>query len=473
MNLLIIGDDPKFIGGVTNYTRPLAQKLAASGVNVHYLFNSSRNQKYDFGPMRIEEFDQDGVKYHWLMNGRGMVYNYDDLGLDSGTWFDELFTKLVSDHNIDVIHINEIFGFSSNLIHIAKSRGIKVAVTVHEYWWLCPHRVMVDHDRKVCEGPTDMKKCVHCVSQRAQGYKPAVKRFQYRLRNAFPSVYTPIVSKIKGMKKNYYKLVELNTSETSNIIATDKSLERQLENRLSALIGALNACDRVICVSSDVKNILTRFGVKRSVCTVDHIGSEIAERDWELRTDWKPRERLSFGFIGGITYYKGVHLIVQAYMLLPENLKARATIDIYGGGDQGYVQSMKNLLERGAKIDMENIRFHGRYTPDQLPAIGESIDVSILPSMCADTAPQTIFESFSSGLPIIAPDIGGFSDFIKHDVNGLIFNYGNPQSLADAMAKLIEHPELVSAMCTQIEPSKAMSAHVQDMKNVYQEMSAA
>lgn len=473
MNLLIIGDDPKFIGGVTNYTRPLAQKLAKTGLNVHYLFNSSRNQKYDFGPMRIKEFEQEGVHYHWLMNGRGMVYNYDDLSLDFGDWFDELFTKLITKHSIDVIHINEIFGFSTNLIHIAKSKGIKVAVTVHEYWWLCPHRVMVDHDKRVCEGPTDIKKCGHCVSQRAQGYRPALKRFQYRLRNTFPQVYTPIVSKIKGMKKNYYQLVELNMRESSQIIATDTGLQQSLSDRLKALIGALNACDRVICVSSDVKNILTQYGVESSVCVIDHIGSEIAELDWQLRTDWKPSDKLSFGFIGGITYYKGVHLIVQAYMLLPDELKARATIDIYGGGDQGYMQSMKNLLEMGTELDIDNIRFHGRYTPDQLPSIGKSIDVSILPSMCADTAPQTIFESFSSGLPIIAPDIGGFSDFVKHGSNGLIFNYGDPQSLADAMARLIENPEQVSDMCMQISPSKAMSAHVSDMKNFYEEISAA
>jgi len=472
MNLLIVGDDPTKIGGVTNYTRPLANQLAASGVNVHYVYNTTMNQEYDFGPMRVERFNRDGVHYYWLRNGKAMVFNYHDLDLDTNDWFDKLFIEIMETDKFDVVHINELFGFSTNVIHIAKQFGAKVISTIHDYWWLCPQKVMVDHNRQVCDGPSNMDKCVQCVEDRSQGHRPNIKKFQYKLRNTMPAVYKPVVSKIKAMKRSHYPVVPLDVLESSEIIATDNPLKAKLQNRLDKLVAAMNACDQITCVSNDVKRILTQYGVNPEVCVVDHIGSTIAEKEWQLRTDWQPKEKISFGFIGGMSYYKGVHLILQAYMRLPDLLKQKATIDIYGGGDPGYVQALENLLETGSHLDKQNIRLHGRYTPDQIEAIGKSIDVSILPSMCADTAPQTIFESFSSGLPILGPDIGGFSDFIHHGKNGLIFKYGDPDSLSNAMRELIENPETISSFCLNITPSKKMSTHINDMKRVYSEIVA-
>lgn len=474
MNIMIIGDDPSIVGGVTNYTRPLAKGLQNAGNKVHYLYTVAMNMKYDFGKMRIESTEDAGISYHRLVNGKALLFNYDNLDVDTSNWFDEAFRRLIDENKVDLIHINEIFGFSSHLIKIAKDRGIKVLTSVHEYWWLCPHRVMVDHDRAVCDGPSNIDKCTHCVLDRAQNYSSKRERLKYQLRTQFSAPYKKVADYVKSRKKNHYALVELSPPTTSEIIAKDTDLHRSLENRLKRNIEMLNLCDQVICVSSDVKRILSEYGVHSDRCVVDHIGSTIAEREWSIRENWSPKAKLSFGFIGGLSYYKGVHLIVQAYMLLSDKEKHAATVDIFGAGDTGYMHSMMKLVEeQGDELDKANIKFHGRYSPDQLASIGESIDVSILPSMCADTAPQTIFESFSAGLPIIGPNIGGFQDFIEHNRNGIIFEYGSAESLATAMRSLISDPSRIAEFCRGVKQTKGMSDHISDLNQRYERVVAA
>ena len=468
MNILLIGDDPKIVGGVTNYTRPLAQGLQKAGVKVHYLHTVALNTKYDFKAMRIETRQEDGVEIHSLINGRALLFNYDQLDVDTGEWFDETFKAFLSNKNINLIHINEIFGLSSHLISVAKGLGIKVITTVHEYWWLCPHRVMVDQDRAVCDGPNNPQKCAQCVTTKFPNYNSSKEKFKYQLRTTFPTQYKKLTDYIKSKKKQHYSLVDLSSPRPSPLNPQAPGLVIALQKRLYKNIEALNHCDKIICVSKDVKRILTTYGVKPELCTVDHIGSMIADKKWELRNNLTPKHQINFGFIGGVTYYKGVHLIVQAYIALPEEVKDRARVNIYGGGDPGYFMSMQNLINsEGSNLDRKNIHFHGKYSPTQLTDIGSSIDISILPSMCADTAPQTIFESFSLGIPIIAPNSGGFSDFVRHGVNGLIFNYGDPQSLSAAMLSLLENPDQIIGFSKNIQKTKGMGEHVASMLALY------
>ena len=61
-NILIVGNDPKIISGVTNYTRPLGNELTKQGFNVSHLFSSSYAENFDYGKMRIEKTRMDNIK---------------------------------------------------------------------------------------------------------------------------------------------------------------------------------------------------------------------------------------------------------------------------------------------------------------------------------------------------------------------------------------------------------------------------
>ena len=52
--------------------------------------------------------------------------------------------------------------------------------------------------------------------------------------------------------------------------------------------------------------------------------------------------------------------------------------------------------------------------------------------------------------PVIAGDIGGMAEKVRHDVDGLHFAVGDPESLADAMARCLSEPGLWSRLAAAI-----------------------
>jgi len=54
----------------------------------------------------------------------------------------------------------------------------------------------------------------------------------------------------------------------------------------------------------------------------------------------------------------------------------------------------------------------------------------------------SISQALATGLPVIATRHSGFPEQVIDGVNGFLVPEGNPQALADAIIKMIEHPEL-------------------------------
>jgi glycosyltransferase involved in cell wall biosynthesis len=59
-----------------------------------------------------------------------------------------------------------------------------------------------------------------------------------------------------------------------------------------------------------------------------------------------------------------------------------------------------------------------------------------------ETFGNVVLEAMASGLPVVVPDSGGVLDFVSNDVNGLLFESENPDSLVEQAGRLIEQPAL-------------------------------
>jgi len=477
MKILIIGDDPQVTGGVCNYTRPLYLEFEKSDEEILYLYSASR-LKADYRLLVktqiVEDNNWKNNNVYKIINSQNLDKNYDHLELDSvSEKNDTVFKAFIEQHKPDVMHINEIIGFSSNIINIAKEYNIKVLVTVHEYWWLCPKRVMVDFNRNICEGPNDLDKCTHCVADVSKNYNSSKIKVAYLVRNQFSKTH----SFLSGLKHSLKKqktishLDSLSFREEQVQHPINRELKDKLVDRLKANIENLNNCDIVIGVSKDVKKHLMHYGVAKEKIVVQHIGSTIADTNIH-HSKVVQKEQIIFGFIGGVSYYKGVHQLVDAFLSMPDDYKKKAKLKIFGKYNDNYKKSVDvNIIQDRTYKD--NIVFYGRYAPKDIKNITNEVDIAILPSLCADTAPQTIFESFSSELPIIAPSIGGFPDFIEHGRNGLIYEAANVESLKESLMYIIDNPELIDSMRLNIPKMKTISDNAKELINLYDKLLSA
>ncbi|HFV5407130.1 TPA: glycosyltransferase, partial [Escherichia coli] len=109
-------------------------------------------------------------------------------------------------------------------------------------------------------------------------------------------------------------------------------------------------------------------------------------------------------------------------------LKAFSNIDkekwrltLIGGGDS------KSIKELAKKLNIDkNINFVGQ-TKNVVNFLNHS-DVFLLISNW-EGFPISILEAMRSSLPIIATDVGGVSEAVKHGYNGFLINKGNVAEL--------------------------------------------
>jgi glycosyltransferase involved in cell wall biosynthesis len=63
-----------------------------------------------------------------------------------------------------------------------------------------------------------------------------------------------------------------------------------------------------------------------------------------------------------------------------------------------------------------------------------------------EALPISILEAMRAGLPVVATDVGGVSESVRHNETGLLARHGDVASLQDALARLIADPALRVAL---------------------------
>ena len=462
MKILMIGNDPRDVGGVANYTRPLAAEFARLGQTVFYFYSGAWNKKYNWllrPYLRINTRDFP-FECAELINSPNWTYNFNDPLLDlNAPRTESLFEKYIRARRPDVVHAHSRLGLPASLLEIASRNGIRVFNTVHVYGFLCQKRVMVERDGRLCLGPSDLDACAVCP----EPLRPRKLKFFARIERTNKNVL-PFLVRIKKEIFRRSKEGRAASSQGNSLPSPQRErLKEGLTRRLDYMIFLMNHHVSLnLCVSSDVKRTLLRYGVSEEKLRVQPIGSVIAETQ---KTDIHPlHDPLVVGNIGGVRYYKGTHVLVDALSKLSRD---SYRLKIFGPFDQDY---MKGMLKGKENLPIE---FLGWYNPQDLPGILEQIDIMVLPSICKDTAPQTIFESYSARIPIVASDIGGFSDFVQDGINGHLFAPGNSDELALKLDELLRNPDRIKAFSDNIPRLKTIRENARELTALYQETGPA
>ncbi|KGM43136.1 hypothetical protein JY97_09335 [Alkalispirochaeta odontotermitis] len=99
-------------------------------------------------------------------------------------------------------------------------------------------------------------------------------------------------------------------------------------------------------------------------------------------------------------------------------------------------------------------------------------DIFVLPSLNEGMG-RVLVEAMAAGKPIVASDVGGIPDLVKHDYNGLLVAPGDEEELAASIKQLINDPKKAKIMgqrgrelCNQF----SLEAMVEKIDNLYQEL---
>jgi len=101
-------------------------------------------------------------------------------------------------------------------------------------------------------------------------------------------------------------------------------------------------------------------------------------------------------------------------------------LDVYGDG------AMREVVQEAARRD-SRITWHGWVDQATLIPALASASFLVLPSEWYEGHPVIAVQALACGTPLIASDVGNFTEMVQPGVNGYHFRSGNPQSLAEAV----------------------------------------
>lgn len=115
--------------------------------------------------------------------------------------------------------------------------------------------------------------------------------------------------------------------------------------------------------------------------------------------------KTKFLFVGQIEQHKGIILLINAFKKVLDN-RPGAELTIIGDGQ---------LLLEAKKLAAQTpaIKFLGRLESAAVYRLMAASDYLIVPSLCYENSPTTIYEAHALNLPVIAAQIGGIPEITK------------------------------------------------------------
>lgn len=169
------------------------------------------------------------------------------------------------------------------------------------------------------------------------------------------------------------------------------------------------------------------------------------------------QELVVVGFVGRLQMLnmdKGVGTLVDALSQVDG-----VALGLVGGPDD-----MAQLLReqwRGYGLPDKNFLYAGQVAPDRVPLYLSAFDICAMPhpftpQFAYYTSPLKLFEYMAAGRAIVASDLPGWSDVLRHEDNALLVPAGDTGALALVIRQLRDDPALCAALGQQAR-QEAMS----------------
>ncbi len=177
--------------------------------------------------------------------------------------------------------------------------------------------------------------------------------------------------------------------------------------------------------------------------------------------------------IGRITTLKGHEDFIRAFQLVSRKFP-EAEAWIVGGSSgakgQKLLESLKQLTR---ELDLEHcVKFIG--ARNDIPEILRHAHVLVLSTVTPEGFGRVVVEAGASGTAVVATRVGGVSEIIDHEVNGLLVPPRNPVRMAEAIVRLKnnreECVEFSKALREKVEREFTLEKMVNQCIRVYENM---
>ena len=390
---VIHGYPMRYNAGSEIYSQTLCHRLADHH-EVHVFTREGDSFAPDFN-LKTEHDPEDPRVTLYIVNNPRLKDRY------RSTEIDQRFGEVLERVRPDLVHVGHLNHLSTSLLHEAASREIPIVFTLHDYWLMCPRgqfmQVFPGAESELwtaCDGQEDRKCAERCYARYFSGAPDELE--------TDVAYWTGWVGRRMAHVREVSELVDV-------FIAPSRYLRERFRNDFGLPAQKIKYLD---------------YGFAR-------------ERMAGRRR--MPGEPFTFGYIGTHIPAKGIQDLIRAFAVV----RGAAMLRIWGRPrpqDTAALESLAAALpdDAGRRIEwMPEYR-----NEDIVRDVFDHCDAIVVPSVWVENSPLVIHEAQQARLPVITAGAGGMAEYVRHEVNGLLFEHRSVPSLSEQMQRLLDDPDL-------------------------------
>ncbi len=421
MKILLVahGLPPESVGGVEQHVEGLALALVEQGHDVTIYARTARDGEQ--GTV-VEEAA-------WGCRVFRVVYRHEGLtgmaDLYRSKLLDTAFKSFLGEQlqqglRFDVAHVHHLTGISVGILEHLQAANIPVAITLHDYWLMCPRGQMWHRREEPCER-VEPGRCAGCLQPTYPDWLP------------------------------------------------DQDAEARVAAVHQQARDTLAQAGLLITPSARTIPFFARLGVDPGRFRVVENGVDTDA----LAAVPPPSAQgpLRIGYLGTLIPSKGLHVLVEAFLWLWQELGDGCRLDVHGNwvpyhGDDSYLDRVFGDLPEAAPI-----HYHGPYSTQDLPRILAAVDVVVAPALWEEAFGLTVREAMAAGRAVICSRIGGLQDAVEDGVQGFRVPPGDPAALGQKLRQLaLDRQRLLQMAAAGRHQRRGFAAMARELTGHYRDL---
>jgi glycosyltransferase involved in cell wall biosynthesis len=430
---------PEGAAGTETYTANLAAGLSRRGHAVSVL---SAAKDIGSPDLSVRRRDHEGIPVEEVVNN---LFHRDFRETWDHPRIDAIFGERLDRDRPEIVHVQHLLYLSAGCVEAARSRGIPVVFTLHDYWLQCPRFGQRLHpDGAVCDR-IDFARCGTCLPS----FKWAQTSAQRRVGAAIAGVRSATGIDLGPIARRTADALARGGAPSfvpppaELAAATAKEAEARSRALFDRIVPAV---DLFLAPSRFLRERFVReWGIPEAKIEHLRFGMDLAAFRAHARTR-SPNVRVAF--VGSLIAAKGPHVLLEAWKRIPAELRARGSLALHGPAlhEPEYVARLEALAaEAGARI-------LGPLERDEVPRALASIDLLVVPSVWFENAPLVIAEALAARTPLLVSDLGGMSELVEEGRGGWRFRVGDAEDLARRLGEVLADPTRLARLAPAAEP---------------------
>ena len=444
MNILLTTHQffPQFTAGTEVLAYSVARDLMRRGHTVHVFTGYPCSQDM-LDEDRFDEYEHDGIpvyRFHHAYVPMGGQKSMIEVGYDNqlaAAYFERLLQRLQP----DVVHFFHLNRLGTGLIDRSVQARVPCYFTPTDFWVICPTGQLLLTNGNLCSGPS--ANAGNCVKHFAENMHEGLTGKAVKW---LPTAAVDLLAKFtkNGVLPPYPKRDEVAA----------------IASRLDINLARLNSLNGIVVPNGFIKELFIRHGVLPTLISQMSFGIDIAENEAVNRRAYVPQP-LRVGYIGTLAPHKGCRILIDGFRRLTAGT---ATLKIYGN-QEDFPEYSSEL--RGLAAGHPSIEFCGTFPNEEISSVLAELDILVVPSLWLENTPLVVHSAQAARCPVIASDLPGLSEMVKHDQNGLLFSAGNATELSQQLKRAISDTGLLPRLSANAPPQKSIKTYVTELLSIW------